>query len=1049
VGQVYKWTGSDWTTISEFTAGKYGTPDICALADYGGYLYAGGEFTDSPNRVGEASGCYDHIPDLHVRGIARWNGTTWQEIDTDHSVNGGVRAIAIMGSDVYTGGYFTEAGGSPARHIVKWNGTSWTEPGNGISGHAWHWPAILALTSHGSDLYVGGVFNDAGSTPAENIVKWNSGWSALGPGLPDDWVSSLATDGSNVYAGRANTPPNYIVQWNGSSWSPLGGDVSGSYPSVYAVALSGGNLYVGGNFSQAGSTPAGNIVRWDGANWWNMGGGVNDNVYTIAVDGSDVYVGGDFTLAGLFSANYVARWDGATWHALGTGLNGRVNTIAVDGSDVYVGGTFTTAGGLSANYIARWDGSAWHPMGSGMDSHVYAIAVTANYIYAGGEFKYAGGKPSNYFARWYKGIAPADLTLIKVPHDYSTIQQAIDVATNGDTIMVDPGDYYINAAILNDHVNDLLILGSRDEDGQNASIIKANASPGTYPCVRFNNVTGCTFTGFEIMDGSHGIIFDNCTDCEAVRNYIHDIDATADDGIGIAVWNSTQIRVDSCVVDQCEMHGIALWQSTYVDMDHNTILQSRNNDGLSIAGTSDHVTATNSIFGYNNEQGIETNGLTFTSFDHHHNCFWQNGLGSISGHTLGAASMETDPLLVHIAYRNYFLQSGSPCLGSGESGSDIGAMEEWTHTPANLYVPSMYTTIQDAIDAAMYSDTIHVDPSTYPITSSIINDHVCNLHFRGSRQEDGSNSSIITTSLTPGTTIMFRFFNVHGCTISGFEIENGSEGLVFDQCTECECTETYIHDNDVGMGIWNSSDIEVSYSIFDNNDTRALGLWTSENVIIDHNTVLGSQNNEGMSIGGASDHLTIENNIFAFNNEEGVDTQGLTFMDFVHDYNLFYQNPGGSISGHTIGTHSLVADPLLQDMDNENFYLQTGSPCLGTGESGSDIGALGVWTGGTDVNNESTETITEFTLHQNYPNPFNPETVIPYSIPKASHVELSIFNLRGEKITTLINGQKTTGHYKVEWNGKDMAGKQVSSGIYLYRLETESFVQTKKMLFVR
>ena len=70
----------------------------------------------------------------------------------------------------------------------------------------------------------------------------------------------------------------------------------------------------------------------------------------------------------------------------------------------------------------------------------------------------------------------------------------------------------------------------------------------------------------------------------------------------------------------------------------------------------------------------------------------------------------------------------------------------------------------------------------------------------------------------------------------------------------------------------------------------------------------------------------------------------------------------------------------------------------------------------------------------NYPNPFNPETTISFSIPEESKVDLSIFNIKGQKIRSLLNDQITAGEYSIVWNGEDASGKKVSSGVYLYKL---------------
>lgn len=92
---------------------------------------------------------------------------------------------------------------------------------------------------------------------------------------------------------------------------------------------------------------------------------------------------------------------------------------------------------------------------------------------------------------------------------------------------------------------------------------------------------------------------------------------------------------------------------------------------------------------------------------------------------------------------------------------------------------------------------------------------------------------------------------------------------------------------------------------------------------------------------------------------------------------------------------------------------------------------------------------TEFVLNQNYPNPFNPSTVISFSIPKAENVKLSIYNILGEKIVTLLNSDLNVGNYKVTWNGKNALGVTVPSGVYFYKLETPTFSQSRKMMLVK
>ena len=90
-----------------------------------------------------------------------------------------------------------------------------------------------------------------------------------------------------------------------------------------------------------------------------------------------------------------------------------------------------------------------------------------------------------------------------------------------------------------------------------------------------------------------------------------------------------------------------------------------------------------------------------------------------------------------------------------------------------------------------------------------------------------------------------------------------------------------------------------------------------------------------------------------------------------------------------------------------------------------------------------------FELMQNYPNPFNPSTTISFALPQAEDVNLSIYNLRGQLIQALHLGPISAGHHNVIWDGKNSAGTQVSSGIYVYRLRAGSFTETKKMILTK
>ncbi len=91
----------------------------------------------------------------------------------------------------------------------------------------------------------------------------------------------------------------------------------------------------------------------------------------------------------------------------------------------------------------------------------------------------------------------------------------------------------------------------------------------------------------------------------------------------------------------------------------------------------------------------------------------------------------------------------------------------------------------------------------------------------------------------------------------------------------------------------------------------------------------------------------------------------------------------------------------------------------------------------------------KFSLEQNFPNPFNPITTISFSIAQVENVTLRIYNSRGQVVRTLTNGFLNPGQYQVSWDGSDDLGLQLSSGVYLYRLQAGAFSKLKRMVFVR
>ena len=139
---------------------------------------------------------------------------------------------------------------------------------------------------------------------------------------------------------------------------------------------------------------------------------------------------------------------------------------------------------------------------------------------------------------------------------------------------------------------------------------------------------------------------------------------------------------------------------------------------------------------------------------------------------------------------------------------------------------------------------------------------------------------------------------------------------------------------------------------------------------------------------------------------------------------------------------------------NHNLSATFGQPIIGNTGNTLNTGKIGFWYqySQTITNVEDRwmyEVPKQFELHQNYPNPFNPTTVIRYGIPKESSVKVIVYNILGQQIAKLAEDEYATGLHHITWDGKSAYGKSVSTGVYFYRIKTNDFVETKKMVLLK
>ena len=337
-----------------------------------------------------------------LSAVAVWNGARWSALDTSNSnLNGSIRAIAVSGTHVYAGGDFTEVGSLRVNRVMKWDGRKWSALGEGVNGTVW------AIATSGADVYIAGEFTTAGGVAANRIAKWDGRrWSPLSKGINDckdatcsPAVYALAVSGIDLYVGgrfstAGSTRANGIAKWSNNGWTSLGdGMQTGIYDGVVrALAIRNRSVYAGGRFKTAGSTIVNNIAQWDGANWRALDSGIGggtEQVFALGVRGSELYAGGDFSVAGDIAVSNAAVWNGREWSGLGFHTDGAVQAVAVDGPNIFMAGSrFTLASGQVAQGIIKRNVN-WSAVGDGIGygkslASVMALGITGNHIYAGG-----------------------------------------------------------------------------------------------------------------------------------------------------------------------------------------------------------------------------------------------------------------------------------------------------------------------------------------------------------------------------------------------------------------------------------------------------------------------------------------------------------------------------------------------------------------------------------------------------------------------------------------------------------------------------------------
>jgi hypothetical protein len=329
---VARWDGARFHALgSGLKVNTFGTPfhgspkALLEFAEPGGpALFVGGRF--------------DLADDQPATNIARWNGTAWSPVGlglTDNFDGGNVNALAAFdtggGTQLIAGGRIDRAGDQQIRGIAAWNGATWQPVGAGLAGEV----NALAVWDNGQDVELIAAGNIQRIGPQDEffsgIARWDgTRWRGLGPGVNGRiYALYVHNDGRGpvLYVGGGfdrladgTLISPGIARWTGEAWESVGIGLGSGFGEVYALTGfddgTGPGVYAGGRFSNGTPVVLQSAARWDGGSWSGLGFGPAGDVNALGVHLENsrpvLYLGGTFTGVGFGAtareSAYLASW---------------------------------------------------------------------------------------------------------------------------------------------------------------------------------------------------------------------------------------------------------------------------------------------------------------------------------------------------------------------------------------------------------------------------------------------------------------------------------------------------------------------------------------------------------------------------------------------------------------------------------------------------------------------------------------------------------------------------------------------------------------------
>jgi ligand-binding sensor domain-containing protein len=955
------------------------------------------------------------------------NGANWTPADTGLTSTA-VGALYVKDSSLFAG---TSVGVFRSMN----NGVNWTEVNSGMKA-----AIVTSFAISGSNLFAGtwgGLFRSSnnGDSWESSLKNWavfsftisgtnifvgaggfvvrsmNNGttWDII-PGPTNHRISAIVVNDTNLFAGSRGGGV-FLSTNNGTDWDSVNTGITNL--EVRALAVSDTNLFAG---------TEGGVFRSNdnGANWDSVNTGLTSkNVWVLLVSDTNLFAGTGG--GGVFRSTN----NGAHWDSVNTGLtNTYVLSLAVSDTNLFAG----TWGGV---FLSTNNGANWTAFNTGLTPPTVQTYAEVQDFAIDGTYLYAGNRGTGVWRRLWSEVITND-----PPVFTSTLP---DTGFMEDTILKFPLSVWFDYVEDIDNADSTLIWSIEGNDSV-STVISSGLVTFSSPL----NWYGIDTLSVIVSDGE----FSDTAALIVTVNPVNDAPVILEIPPIIFFEDSSySFDLDTLVIDvdhdTTEISWFASFPANIIaniqqqlnkktSQKSRQILEVNREESKNINNERENQTEmkTGKIFKQRNLLKIKPSMKNFQSEAITESKEEQSELKVIRQKKKVFSDHTKEPLRVPQISVKFPKSTSSPRISvlsitQGDNDSLIIAIDSLTHlvtinATLNFYgldIPVIFTAVDDS--GASDSDTTKI--SVHPVNDPPVISQLPELMFN----EDDTLIYAISN--------WFPFINdpdtpdgeLSYLVVSGNNVQAEPGDAVY-----------FFHAPQNWFG---RDTLQLVVSDISLADTAEL--YVNVNSI-----------NDPPTISNLTDSITFKAD----------STVSLPLWDYVEDI----ETPDSLLNYEFTASD----DSLLHDYNDSSGVL-TFSSVLGfsgiiifditvTDDSSATatdsllVNILGI----TGIGDAFADQIPkEFILLQNYPNPFNPTTTIKYQLPKATDVSITIYNLLGQKVRTLVNDFKEPGSFEVDWDSLNDSGIQIASGVYIYRIQAgdpslgsrQDFVDVKKMILMK